>query len=247
MSLVEIVAINGYIQNTYLAVYPDKLLLLDAGCRSDVIPILTYITDILQRPVTQLKAVLISHMHPDHAGGARLLQQKTGCQIMASAAAEHWYHGIKGRMQHIVDLALTYYVASRQGKSMTNLWYQPILKADKHLTDGEYVPGFEDWQVVSTPGHTNCDLSFWHQPSKQLYSGDLILKIKHKLVSPLVINFTQAYKASLAKVRALQADYVLLAHGGRVVIDDEAFATLMQVAPDTPRKMKLLTALKLKK
>ncbi|HAR76107.1 MAG TPA: Zn-dependent hydrolase, partial [Psychrobacter sp.] len=31
MSLVDIVAVEGYIQTTYMAVYPDKLLLLDSG------------------------------------------------------------------------------------------------------------------------------------------------------------------------------------------------------------------------
>ena len=76
MSLVEIVSIEGYIQTTYLAVYPDKLMLIDSGCRGDVEPILNYITDTLQRPLSQLKTVVVSHMHPDHAGGAALLRKK---------------------------------------------------------------------------------------------------------------------------------------------------------------------------
>ncbi|PNK61324.1 MBL fold metallo-hydrolase [Psychrobacter sp. FDAARGOS_221] len=246
MSLVDVVAIKGHIQNTYLAVYPDKLLLLDSGCRSDVEPILSYITQTLQRPVTQLKTVVVSHMHPDHAGGAKLLQQKTGCQIVAAAVSKPWYSGVKGRVQHLNDLALTYYVASRRGKSVTNLWYQPILKADMTLVDGDAIPGFEDWIAVATPGHTGCDLSFWHQPSKQVYTGDLILKIKNKLVSPLVINFPQDYKQSLAKVQALQPERVLLAHGGKVMMTDADFANLIQVAPDEPREMKILETLDIK-
>ena len=74
MSLEKIVAIEGYIQTTYLAVYPDKLLLLDTGCHCDVDSILDYITNTLQRPISQLKTAVVTHMHPDHAGGAELLK-----------------------------------------------------------------------------------------------------------------------------------------------------------------------------
>lgn len=65
MSLCEIVRLDGYIQSTYLAVYPDKIMLLDGGCRPDVAMVLDYIKTILQRPITDLKVVVVTHMHPD--------------------------------------------------------------------------------------------------------------------------------------------------------------------------------------
>ena len=61
MSLEKIVAIEGYIQTTYLAVYSDKLLLLDTGCHCDVDSILDYITNTLQRPISQLNSCADSH------------------------------------------------------------------------------------------------------------------------------------------------------------------------------------------
>ncbi len=171
MDLIDIVAIEGYIQTTYMAVYADKLLLLDSGCRCDVYKILTYITDVLQRPVSQLKVVMVTHMHPDHAGGAELLKQRTGCQIVTAKSAQPWYKGILGRVEHLNDLGLTYYVANRQGKSVTNVWYNPILKADSEVKDGDCVPHFEDWIILETPGHTDRDLSLWHPQTKQAYTG----------------------------------------------------------------------------
>ena len=245
MSLIDIVAVEGYIQTTYMAVYPDKLLLLDSGCRCDVDKILAYITDTLKRPVEQLKTVMVTHMHPDHAGGAKLLQQKTGCQIVTAMSDKPWYLGIWGRVAHLNDLRLTYYVASRQGKSITNVWYNPILKADINVQDGDRVPNFEDWIVLETPGHTDRDLSLWHPQSKQAYTADLILLIKNKFVSPYLITLPDAYRASLNKVKALQPTMLLLAHGKRAEISDEDFERLIEWTPNEPRKTTLKNGFKL--
>ena len=245
MSLIDIVAVEGYIQTTYMAVYPEKLLLLDSGCRCDVDKILAYITDTLKRPVEQLKTVMVTHMHPDHAGGAKLLQHKTGCQIVTAMSDKPWYHGIWGRVAHLNDLGLTYYVASRQGKSITNVWYNPILKADINVQDGDRVPNFEDWIVLETPGHTDRDLSLWHPQSRQAYTADLILLIKNKFVSPYLITLPDAYRASLNKVKALQPTMLLLAHGKRAEISDEDFERLIKWTPNEPRKTTLKNGFKL--
>ena len=239
MDLIDIVAIEGYIQTTYMAVYADKLLLLDSGCRCDVDKILTYITDVLQRPISQLKVVMVTHMHPDHAGGAELLKQKTGCQIVTAKSVQPWYKGILGRVEHLNDLGLTYYVANRQGKSVTNVWYNPILKADSEVQDGDYVPYFEDWIILETPGHTDRDLSLWHPQTKQAYTADLILVIKDRFVSPYLITLPDAYLASLNKIRALQPESLLLAHDKRAKIYDEDFDRLIEKTPNEPRKTSL--------
>lgn len=246
MSLIEIVGIQGYIQTTYLAVYPDKLLLLDAGCHSDVDKILSYITDTLNRPISQLKTVMVTHMHPDHAGGAVLLKQRTGCQIATAAAYKPWYAGVRGKISHLNDLALTYYVANRQGKSITNLWYNPILKPDIEVREGDSIPGFDDWIIVETPGHTDCDLSFWHKPTEQVYIADLFLKIKTKFVSPYLVSLPCVYRASVEKIRALKPKTVLLAHGGRAHIEDEDFDKIIKQAPEQPREMTLAQSLTIK-
>lgn len=243
MSLINIVAIEGYIQTTYMAVYSDKLLLLDSGCRCDVDKILAYITDTLKRPVDQLKTVMVTHMHPDHAGGAELLRHRTGCLIVSAKAQKGWYQGLLGRISHLNDLGLTYYVANRQGKSIANVWYDPLLKADIEVEDGEPIPGFEDWIVLETPGHTDRDLSLWHPKTKQAYTADLILMIRGKFVSPYLITLPDAYRASLSKVKALQPALILLAHDKRAKICDKDFDRLIDRTPNVPRKTSLRNVL----
>ena len=177
MSLCEIIRLEGYIQSIYLAVYPDQLLLLDGCCRPDVPMVLSYITTTLQRPISDLKVVMVTHMHPDHAGGAHQLRRITGCHIVAADKPRQWYHGIGGQLMHLVDTGLAHYVAKRQGRPFKRLWYPAHLHADITVQDGDHIPEFEDWQVIETSGHTDRDLSYIHslQKVKELQPSNVMM------------------------------------------------------------------------
>ncbi|MGO1282007.1 MAG: MBL fold metallo-hydrolase [Psychrobacter sp.] len=238
MSLCEIVRLNGYIQSTYMAVYPDKIMLLDGACRPDVEMVLDYIKTTLKRPVTDLKVVVVTHMHPDHAGGAHKFRDETGCMIVSADKSDQWYSGIAGRTMHLVDINLAYYVARRQGCSLKNLYYPAYLKADITVSEGDCVPGFDEWQVLETPGHTDRDLSLFHLPSRQVYTADLIIKLRHKFVAPFPVYDPKVYIQSLQKIKALKPSVVMMAHGRELAIDQAMFDTLITQAPKQPRTIK---------
>ena len=238
MSLCEIIRLEGYIQSIYLAVYPDQLLLLDGCCRPDVPMVLSYITTTLQRPISDLKVVMVTHMHPDHAGGAHQLRRITGCHIVAADKPRQWYHGIGGQLMHLVDTGLAHYVAKRQGRPFKRLWYPAHLHADITVQDGDHIPEFEDWQVIETSGHTDRDLSLLHLPSRQIYTADLIIKLRHKFVAPFPIYDPKAYIHSLQKVKELQPSNVMMAHGRELMIDAATFDSLIKQAPKYQRTVK---------
>ncbi|MBF0658178.1 MBL fold metallo-hydrolase [Psychrobacter sp. NG25] len=238
MSLCEIVRLEGYIQSTYLAVYPDKIMLLDGACRPDVAMVLDYIKTTLQRPVTDLKVVVVTHMHPDHAGGAHKFREQTGCLIVSADKDTQWYSRIAGRTMHLVDMNLAHYVARRQGRSPKNLYYPAHLKADITVGEGDCVPGFDEWQVLETPGHTDRDLSLFHMPSRQVYTADLIIKLRHKFVAPFPVYDPKVYIQSLQKIKDLKPSMVMMAHGCELAIDEATFDMLITQAPKHPRTIK---------
>lgn len=238
MSLCKIIRLEGYIQSTYLAVYPDKIMLLDGGCRADVPMVLDYIKTILKRPITDLKVVVVTHMHPDHAGGARKFQQETGCLIISSDKKGQWYGGIGGRAMHFIDINLGYYVARRQGRPFKNLYYSARLKPDITVADGDLVPEFDEWQVLETPGHTDRDLSLFHQPSRQVYTADLIIKLRHKFVAPFPVYSPVDYVESLERIKALKPSMVLMAHGRELAMSTAEFDAFIAQAPKHPRTIK---------
>jgi len=226
--------LKGHIQSIYLVEYPEKLLLLDGCCRADISMLKQFITDDLNRPFTDLKLIVVTHMHPDHAGAAHKLRKMTGCKIAAAKMPNQWYTGLSGRFMHLVDIALATWVASRMGKARKNLWYSPHLKTDYPLTDQENLPGFDEWRVLLTAGHTDRDLSVLHLASKRIYVADLLVKVKNRFIPPIPVNYPQQYLASILKVQALQPASIMLAHGGEVELTEHDFAHVLTVAPRKP-------------
>ena len=226
--------LQGFIQSIYLVEYPDKLLLLDGCCRADIDLLKQFITGELGRSFSDLKLVVVTHMHPDHAGAAHKLRKMTGCKIASTKKPNQWYAGLTGKFNHLTDLASAIWVANRLKRPKRNLWYSPYLKADIGLADHDTLPGFDDWLVLETEGHTDRDLSVLHLPTQRMYVADLFVKVKNRFIPPIPVNFPKPYLASIIKVRDLQPASIMLAHGGEVELTEHDFEHLVTVAPRKP-------------
>jgi glyoxylase-like metal-dependent hydrolase (beta-lactamase superfamily II) len=234
LAFLNIHKLPGHIQSIYLVEYPEKLLLLDGCCRADISMLEQFITGELNRPFCDLKLIVVTHMHPDHAGAAHKLRNITGCKIASAKMSSQWYQGLNGRITHLIDIALAAWVASRMGKAKRNLWYSPHLKTDYALIDKDILPGFDDWCVLTTEGHTDRDLSVLHLPSKRMYVADLLVKVKNRFIPPIPVNFPDQYLASILKVQALQPASLMLAHGGEVKLTERDYDHILTVAPRKP-------------
>lgn len=227
--------LNGYIQTIYLVEYNHGLLLLDGCSRADVSYLVGFIRDDLQRPLSDLKTVVVTHMHPDHAGAAEKLREICGAVIVSANKPHQWYRGWHGFFMHLFDILLTFWVAGRLGKPKKNLWYSASLHPDIPLCEGDTVPHFEDWKVIETPGHTNRDLSVYHTTSRKLYVADLIVKVKKRFIPPFPIFHPNKYYHSIRKVHDLYPKHILLAHGGEVTLSDDDYQHLFNRAPSMPK------------
>ena len=227
--------LSGYIQSIYLVEYDHGLLLLDGCCRADVPTIAGFITQKLGRPMTDLKMIVVTHMHPDHAGAAHKLRKLTSCRIVAAKRDQAWYSGLNGAVMYLTDIILAFWVAGRLGKPKRNLLYWPVLKADIEVSDGETLPWFDEWKVLEMPGHTDRDLTLWHTPTDQMYIADLIVKVKKRFIPPFPIFHPNKYQASVERLHKFKPDKVWLAHGGVVSLTEDDYEHLFDNAPETPK------------
>lgn len=227
--------IDGYIQSIYLAEYPNKILLLDGCAKADVPTLISYFKHVLGRPITDIKTIIVTHMHPDHVGGAQVIKKITGAQLVSVYKDKHWYGGVSGFCMYFIDLFLMRAVIHLQNKPQKKVMFWPYLKPDQAVKEGDVVPNFNDWSFFSTAGHTDRDLSVYHAETEQIYIADLMVKLKTKYIAPFPIYRPMTYKQSLEKIKQINPKKILMAHSGAVEFDSSIIDDLINRAPKHPK------------
>ena len=154
--------------------------------------------------LSDVKILLQSHEHFDHVGGIARLQQLTGAQVYASpAAAKVLRTGVAGADDPQAGMAKPF----------------PAARVDHVIADGEQVRlGNLVLFPVATPGHTPGALT-WHWGAcdggvcRQIVYVDSLTPVSRDDYRfsghPAYLT---AYRASLAKVAALNCDILLTPH-----------------------------------
>lgn len=226
-------SLEGYIQNIFIAEYEHGCLLLDGACKADFALILNFFAQELRRPISDLKVIIVTHMHPDHAGCAAALKKRSGAIIVAAEFTRQWYHGISGFLSHTVDICLAYWVARRLKKPFKNLWYSGRLYPDVTLKDAEHVPLFSDWKVITTPGHTDRDISLVNQQQRVIYIADLVVRVKGDYSNPFPIHLPNEYKNSIQRIAQYCGYTLLMAHVPSDILNAEMISALQNKSPQT--------------
>jgi glyoxylase-like metal-dependent hydrolase (beta-lactamase superfamily II) len=238
--------IDGHISTIYLAVYSDKILVLDCGCRCDVKRVEDYITKKLKRNMGAVKLVVSSHAHPDHGGGSPFFSRKYKLPLAAPRYINDWYSGFFGYIQHLIDITLGYHVARTTGKPVSNLFFNRKLNMDHPLDHGSTLPEFPDWTAMSTPGHTHHDMVFINTKEKLLYAADVILCVNGKFLLPFPVPMEDKMIKSLDFLATLDVRTMILAHGGvkqvknLKTLTSELKIQLTKNLPPTLEKLRIL-------
>ena len=129
-------------------------------------------------------AIVLSHRHEDHIGGAARLREATGGDVVAHADE------LKG-----ID---------RQS---------PGLKTDATVADGETVDlGGVTLEFIDTPGHTMGSICVLHREEGVLFTGDTILGGSTTAISPDQGDMG-LYVESLRKLLTYDAKTICPGHG----------------------------------
>ncbi len=204
--------IKGYISSLYLIETAMGFLLLDGGCASDFARLKNYL-ERNGRRIEDIKLIVVTHMHPDHAGTVRHFK-KENIPVASTEGAYRWYRGVGGFIQHKIDTFLAWFSAKRKSQNFESVWYSRVFTPDYVLKDGDTLPIFPDWRILFTPGHTLYDISLFNEKEGVLYPADLVLRLEDKFVLPFPVLFPSRMIASLEKIKKLTFKTVLLAHGG---------------------------------
>ena len=154
--------------------------------------------------LSDVKIILQSHEHIDHIGGVARLQRLTGAQVYASpAAAKVLATGTAG-------------AGDPQAGMQKPV---PIARVDRVIQDGGQVRLIDILlTAVATPGHTPGALTWHWESCKAGICRHIVYADSLTPVSRDDYRFTDhpeylaAYRASIAKVAALDCDILLTPH-----------------------------------
>ena len=114
---------------------------------------------ILARHSLKVKAIVITHAHIDHIGGAAKLKAATGAPVWMNARDQELYDNL--------DMQASW--LQMKTPEMTSI---DIEAHDGHtLTLGDAV-----FHVLETPGHTQGSISLWIPAENKLIAGDTLFR-----------------------------------------------------------------------
>lgn len=157
--------------NSFVIENQGKLALVDTGYEGDQHKIYDALQQINKKP-TDVAFIILTHLHPDHAGAASAIQQDLCVPIwVTNEDGTLLKQGISLRdnMQTSSGLLnkILKFLFVKEIKSV------PPIASFEPLSDGQVIPFGEGILTLFTPGHSKGHISLLVQSDKVLIAGDI--------------------------------------------------------------------------
>lgn len=168
---------------------------------------------------SELRVIINTHMHHDHAGGNAEMQEVSGAGIHMHAAD----YALADRQKHLEKYLYDQLrlagqeadIPAREAAMLTSLGRE--WGVERELQDGDEIDlgGDVCLKVVHTPGHTPGSSSFWWESQGILFSGDAIGGRGSRPGGYPLYYSARDYSASIKKVMDMPVSTLAQAHNYR--------------------------------
>ncbi|WP_020578120.1 MBL fold metallo-hydrolase [Actinopolymorpha alba] len=196
--------------NSYAFVDDDgQVTLVDTGTKAAPKKISAALSWIGSAP-SQVTRIVLTHAHPDHAGGLNTLANETGADVVAHEADAP---SLRSGRTPARDLS------SFGGRLLERLpggGFTPTEVAEEFV-DGQVLDVGGGLEVVHTPGHSPGHVALLHHRSGILITGDSIFNVRGLRWSPAFFctNF-QLTKKTATRLAELDYEVAAFTHGPQI-------------------------------
>jgi glyoxylase-like metal-dependent hydrolase (beta-lactamase superfamily II) len=172
--------------------------------------------------------ITATHAHSDHVAGMPHIHREVGAPIYLPAKVRDYLAAETPRspgLREIMRIAPVFFEqpfdwealveAARTARSAgfggaPFRFDEPIAG---FLDDSDALTGAPDWEVLRTPGHTDCSTCFWNPKTGTLLSGDTVLTYGgHAWFNPETTD-EHLMDATEERLRSLPVQHLLPGHG----------------------------------
>ncbi|HLK59485.1 MAG TPA: MBL fold metallo-hydrolase [Chthonomonadaceae bacterium] len=203
----------SYLTCSYIVTTPAGIILVDAGMDSGGRDML-FALDKLRLPAEDVRAVLLTHWHNDHAAGAHALQEQLRAAVYYHSADAPFltrataHQGLRGWLSDLIpEWGLFVLFKGLLGEATPK-----AVTASTFVIEGDIL--FEGFEVIPTPGHTPGHVSYYYRPEHALFAGDALAVVGghiHFMARPVTPDIAQA-RASMRHLLSLDIDTLCPGH-----------------------------------
>ena len=206
----------------YLYQEADRLTLIDTGMPGSAAAVLSAIEAIGRAPA-DVRQIVITHWHVDHAGSLPDLVERSGAQVLV----------------HPLDAPIVR--GEREGSGPQGVWRplgplfrrfgprMPGVRIDRELADGDEIDLDGGARILHVPGHTAGSIAVYLPGRRLLFAGDAAANTfgLRLPIGMFTEDGTQA-RVSFRKLAALEFDVACFGHGSP--LDKDASLAFRRVA-----------------
>jgi glyoxylase-like metal-dependent hydrolase (beta-lactamase superfamily II) len=192
--------------HVYLIDGGDELALVDAGVGLATDEILENIKA-EGFSLENVKYLLLTHTHADHAGGAARMKQSLGCDVLVSKDSADF---LRNGDERAINLTF-----GKQAGFYPEDYRFEACEVDRELVEGDIISvGDCQIKVLDTPGHCLGHLAFYFESDERahLFDGDCIFWGGKILLQNIYDCILQDYVNSIKKLAKLSVDFFLPGH-----------------------------------
>ncbi|MCW3053665.1 MAG: putative metallo-beta-lactamase superfamily protein [Chthonomonadales bacterium] len=224
----------SYLTCSYIVKTASGIVLVDAGMDSGGHD-MRYALEKLKLPAEEVRAVLLTHWHNDHAAGGQALHEQLGAAIYYHAADAPFLtratarRGLRGWLSDMIpEWGLFVLFKGLLGEATPE-----AVAASAFVSDGEIL--LEDFEVLATPGHTPGHVSYYYRPERALFAGDALAVVGGRVHFMARSVTPDIPEARISMRRLLSLDIANLCPGHRGPLTENVNSLCQEVAQSIDR------------